>query len=113
MSWAETIAIEGLDDGWIFDEFDALPDLQEYDSDSDIDSNDDEEADILPRKATLPQPMLNDGNMVTGTNKAVHHIKNKQKRIAHQEEEGKEEINYWRQHNGEFSVPTPKHGPSM
>ena len=91
VSWAETWAIEGIKDGWILDEDD----------------------DEMPVRTTLPQPKLNDGTNVTGTTKKVHCIENKWKRIACQEEEGKETIQYWRQHKGEFSVPMPKQIPAM
>ena len=58
----------------------------------------------------LAPPILASGEPVTGASKERHRLENKRKRIRLQEEQ--EEVSYWANHQGQFSIPTPKHSPS-
>ena len=90
----------------------------ESDEDSDDESDDDsvgapEEDDmpsLLPReKSPLPgllPPRMNSGQPVTGHIKERHRIENKVRRREKQVAQGI--VDYWAEHGGQFSVPTPK-----
>jgi len=76
------------------------------DSGSD-DASDDEGDDatniLRPR---LAPPVMNDGSPVTGANKEKHRLENKRRRQQKQADQS--EVSYWKNHKGQFSIPTPK-----
>ena len=59
---------------------------------------------------TVKAPVMNDNNTVTGANKERHRIENKRRRQEKQATQ--EQQDYWSNHKGRFSIPTPKQAPS-
>jgi len=57
-------------------------------------------------EARLVAPTLASGGAVTGSNKERHRKENKRKRISMQEHQPR--VSYWKTHEGQYTVPTPK-----
>jgi len=60
--------------------------------------------------AGLEAPKLDSNDPVTGGNKEIHRKENKRKRVAKQEAQGI--VDFWSNHKGLYSIPTPKSRPS-